>query len=209
MTGWRVRSRVTQHRKLHRELPSAAMRGELSRAELVEDFAAGLEGVDRRGPVWVSTTTGKAYAAGIGLHTENEKRHGGLDRTAQASAHRRQRRLASRLAERSGRPCHTHLVRCWEPTFGVATAGVDTGRSFGVRLSHARATATAARLRPRSSTSRDSASACRACSRERVGGSAAAPLKAAVSDSRYDTAPPRNAMVYVRGKRSLQPIRGV
>jgi hypothetical protein len=38
--------------------------------DFVADFANALVAVDRRRPVWVSTTTGRAYAPGIGPHTE-------------------------------------------------------------------------------------------------------------------------------------------
>lgn len=38
--------------------------------DLVADFADALVAVDRRSPVWVSATTGRSYAPGIGPHTE-------------------------------------------------------------------------------------------------------------------------------------------
>jgi hypothetical protein len=40
--------------------------------DFVTDFAGGLVAVDRASPVWVSATTGRSYAPGIGPHTETK-----------------------------------------------------------------------------------------------------------------------------------------
>jgi hypothetical protein len=40
--------------------------------QLANDFANGIRSVDERRPVWISSTTKRAYAPGIGPHTETE-----------------------------------------------------------------------------------------------------------------------------------------